>query len=223
MEYLSIIIPISTLIIAIVGHEIMHGRIAYKYGDTTAKNEGRFSVNPLKHIDPIGSIAVPLILYISGSGILFGWAKPVPVNMHTVVRNAGHKGAIHVALAGIIYNILVAILAISAVMIIYKMELYDSASILSVLSIKFLMSLFMINIVLAIFNLFPIPPLDGSKVVLHTAMAMGYYKISNFIYKYEQYGMILLMGILFLLPSLIWMPINKVILYLIQLAIRIVG
>ena len=96
---------IIALMIAIIGHEIMHGYIAYRYGDTTAKNAGRLNINPLVHIDLVGSILVPLVLFLGHAPFLFGWAKPVPVNMMTVLQRGGYGAAIAVSLAGIIYNL----------------------------------------------------------------------------------------------------------------------
>ena len=110
-EPIQIVAMVAALAVAIIGHEIMHGFVAYKYGDMTAKYEGRLSVNPIVHIDPIGTIVVPLLLFVAGSPFLFGWAKPVPVNIWTVIRNGGYNGAIAVALAGIAYNLILAVSA----------------------------------------------------------------------------------------------------------------
>ena len=116
---------------------------------------------------------------------------------------------------------IVATLAIAIMVILFKTDTLDPNTMTSTLIVKFLISLFMINVVLALFNLFPIPPLDGSKVVLHMAMKLGYYKISNWIYKYENYGMIILMAILFLVPSIIWTPIQAFILYILDIATQL--
>ena len=108
-------------IIAIVGHEIMHGLVAKYYGDLTATYEGRLSINPIKHIDPVGSIVFPLVLFASQklagveNPLIFGWAKPVPVNVFTVVKNGGYIGAFNVSIAGVTYNLLVAIIASSLI------------------------------------------------------------------------------------------------------------
>ena len=113
-DFLPILASIIALLIAIIGHEIMHGWVAYKYGDHTAKSAGRLSINPLVHIDPMGSIFVPLMTYylpvllFGTTGFLFGWAKPVPVNMQTVIRNGGYTAAMQVSLAGIAYNLFMA-------------------------------------------------------------------------------------------------------------------
>ncbi|MBD3807511.1 MAG: site-2 protease family protein, partial [Epsilonproteobacteria bacterium] len=95
---------IIAFIIAIVGHEVMHGYTAYKLGDPTAKILGRLSINPLKHIDPIGSLIVPGIQLLTLGHVFFGWAKPVPINMHTIMKNGGENGAIKVSLAGVTFN-----------------------------------------------------------------------------------------------------------------------
>jgi len=109
-EIIKILLTVVILILAIVGHEIMHGLVAYKYGDNTAKDAGRLSINPIVHIDPIGTIVVPALLYISSAGFLFGWAKPVPVNIRTVIARGGYVGAMAVALAGIFYNLVLALI-----------------------------------------------------------------------------------------------------------------
>jgi len=101
IEILKVIASILALAVAIIGHEIMHGYIAYRYGDNTAKSQGRLSINPIVHVDLVGTIILPAVLYITGAPFLFGWAKPVPVNISTVIRNGGYNGAIAVALAGI--------------------------------------------------------------------------------------------------------------------------
>jgi len=84
IEILKLAAMVVALIVAIVGHEIMHGWVAFKYGDHTAKDLGRLSINPLIHIDPVGTLLLPAVLYFTGAPFIFGWAKPVPVNMHTV-------------------------------------------------------------------------------------------------------------------------------------------
>jgi len=195
---------IAALVVAIVGHEIMHGYVAYRYGDTTAKHEGRLSINPLIHVDPIGTIVVPLMLFISGSPFLFGWAKPVPVNMWTVIRNGGYNGAIAVSMAGIAYNLFVAV--ISSVLI----GFVDADTILA----QILYYLVIYNIILAVFNLWPIPPLDGSNALGYLGGKFGVNAIDNFNAKIGGYGMIILVVILatplskiFMLPAYLLLSI----------------
>ncbi|HOI84135.1 MAG TPA: site-2 protease family protein, partial [Campylobacterales bacterium] len=174
------------LMTAIIGHEIMHGYVAYKYGDNTAKNEGRLSINPIIHIDPLGSIVVPLLLFISGSPFLFGWAKPVPVNMWTVMRNGGYNGAIAVSLAGIIYNLFMAVTASVFLGFMQSDGLFT----------MILYYLVLYNVILAVFNLWPIPPLDGSNALGFLGRKFGIDSIDEFNEKVGRYGMIILIIIL---------------------------
>ncbi|MGE4398382.1 MAG: site-2 protease family protein [Campylobacterales bacterium] len=189
---------IAALMVAIIGHEIMHGYVAYKYGDNTAKHEGRLSINPIIHIDPIGSIAVPLLLFVSGSPFLFGWAKPVPVNMWTVMRNGGYNGAIAVSLAGIIYNLFMAVIAS------LLLGFMQNDGLLTMT----LYYLVLYNVILAVFNLWPIPPLDGSNALGFLGRKYGINAIDEFNEKVGRYGMIILIIILatplvgiFMLPA----------------------
>ncbi len=193
IEILKVVALILALAIAIIGHEIMHGYIAYKYGDNTAKNAGRLSINPIVHIDPIGTILVPAILYFSPANFLFGWAKPVPVNMQTVIRNGGYGAAIAVALAGITFNIILAILFAT----IYPLVL-NPQSLTSAFFTMFVTQTIVINVVLAVFNLWPIPPLDGSQAIHFLALKFKWYKVAQFYEKIYPYGMFILFGILFI-------------------------
>ena len=185
-------------IIAIVGHEIMHGLVAKYYGDLTASLEGRLSINPIKHIDPFGSIVFPLILFVSqklagvSDPIVFGWAKPVPVNIFTVVNKGGYIGAFNVSIAGVVYNITLAFIASSILGIVGEPD-----GILSLFLYLFLMYTVLINVVLFVFNLFPIPPLDGANAVKFLALHFKIYKVAAFFNKIEPYGMIILMIVLF--------------------------
>ncbi len=186
-EIINILAIILALMVAIIGHEIMHGRVAYHFGDETAKERGRLSINPLVHIDLIGTIVVPALLYFSNAGFLFGWAKPVPINIRTVINNGGYNGAIAVSLAGITYNFIVAILAIIAI----KFAPTITSEITYFLK-AFLTYTIIYNIVLGIFNLFPIPPLDGSQALGFMMRKAHQHKIANMLDSVGQYGMILL-------------------------------
>ncbi len=172
------------LVIAIVGHEIMHGLVAFLYGDDTAKAQNRLSINPIRHIDPVGTIIVPALLYISNAGFLFGWAKPVPVFMPRVIQKGGFLGAINVALAGIAYNFALAFLASY---ILHRINITSEDFL-----VMFLFYLVSINVVLGIFNLLPIPPLDGFNALTYLLALLGFKNLANALQEYEKYGMIVL-------------------------------
>lgn len=209
LQVIDIVTLILALAIAIIGHEIMHGFVAYRYGDTTAKSQKRLSINPIVHIDPIGTILVPAMLYFSGAGFLFGWAKPVPINIATVIRNGGYNGAIAVSLAGIAYNFTLAILATIAL---HVMPPVDSMGTFFLKT--FLAYTIIYNIVLGIFNLYPIPPLDGSHAISHLFAKFGNYKVAEVMNKFGQYGMIVLIVIIATpLSAIIFAPIS----YLVRL------
>ena len=199
---LQIVAMVAALAVAIIGHEIMHGFVAYKYGDTTAKNEGRLSINPVVHIDPVGTIVVPLLLFVAGSPFLFGWAKPVPVNIWTVVRNGGYNGAIAVSLAGIGYNLILAVAAS------FLLPIAPEGSFAS----QLLFYLVLYNVVLAVFNTWPIPPLDGSNALGFIGKKFGISAIDEFNQKVGRYGMIILIIVLATPLSAIFMFPAKVIL-----------
>jgi len=152
------IFSIIILILSVVIHEISHGYAALFLGDTTAKYDGRLTLNPLKHLDPFGSVILPLMLSILPGSFVFGWAKPVPYNPYNL-RNR-RWGELAVALAGPVSNIIIAV--IISIIIRFASVLSLSAAFVQLLWIAVL-----INIVLAVFNLVPIPPLDGSKILFN--------------------------------------------------------
>jgi Zn-dependent protease len=206
IQIIDIVTLILALAIAIIGHEIMHGLVAYKYGDPTAKSLGRLSVNPIVHIDPIGTILVPAMLYFSGAGFLFGWAKPVPINESIVMKNGGYNAAIAVSLAGIAYNFT---LAIIAVIILQFIPPVDGSTMYFIH--KLLWYTVIYNVVLGVFNLYPIPPLDGSHAVSHLFSKMGIHSVANFFNQISQYGMIILMLIIATpLSTVIFKPISMI-------------
>lgn len=165
----DIIIRTIAVLVAIIPHEMAHGYAAYLCGDETAKNDGRLSLNPLHHLDPIGTIC--LIFF------KFGWAKPVMINPNNFRDRK--KGTFFVSIAGVLTNF---ILAIISVIIMKHISLNDFV-------FELLMNIFWFNIVLGVFNLIPIPPLDGSKLLFSFLPP----KYEYFLIKYEKYGYIILL------------------------------
>ena len=183
-DFQTLLIYIIPLLFAITLHEAAHGWVASKLGDHTARMMGRVTLDPTKHIDPIGTIAIPLVLLLSSSGFIFGWAKPVPINFNAL-RN-GKNGMIWVALAGPVANIVMAICWLFVMIIAIKMNI--------TILIEMGRVGILVNCVLAVFNLLPIPPLDGSRVIsalLPNRLAYQYNQL-------EQYGLYILLGLMFL-------------------------
>jgi len=153
---LIIFFQLAILLFSVMIHEISHGLMALKLGDETAKNAGRLTLNPMKHLDPVGSFLVPLLLVITGSGIVIGWAKPVPYNP-TLLHKDYKFGPLKVALAGPISNMTIAL--------IFAIIMRLGGSLLGETILPLLGFVVFLNILLAVFNLLPIPPLDGSKIL----------------------------------------------------------
>jgi Zn-dependent protease len=180
------------LIIAIVFHEVSHGLVANALGDPTAKQRGRLSFNPFRHIDPFGTVLLPMLLVFTGAPV-FGWAKPVPVVASRLRNPRWHM--IVVALAGPGMNLLLALLA--AVMIAALVALAPTGIGWAFLG-QNLLNFMAINIFLAIFNLIPLPPFDGGHVVeglLPPTLAIQYRKL-------RRYGFLLLIILLLVIPQL---------------------
>jgi Zn-dependent protease len=177
------------VLIAITFHEAAHGFVAHRLGDNTAFDLGRVSFNPLRHIDPFGTIVMPAILLLSHSPFLFGYAKPVPVNFRAL-RNP-RIGMVLVALAGPATNILLALAAAAA----FHALVFAPADAGQWLADN-LKNALVINVVLAVFNMLPIPPLDGGRVAVGLLPNVLAYPLSRL----EPYGMLILIGILILLP-----------------------
>lgn len=216
IDLLKILAAVLALAVAIIGHEIMHGWVAYKYGDTTAKNAGRLSINPLIHVDLVGTIIVPATMYFlpmllgGESGFLFGWAKPVPINSATVIRNGGYNAAMQVDLAGIVYNFTLATIASIAIVAMSQPTTADS--LIYVLAYMFVFQLLIINVVLGVFNLLPIPQFDGAHFLMHLALKYRVNAVAEFFYKNERYGIIVVLIILMtpLKNYLLLMPVQTI-------------
>ncbi len=184
------------LLFSVIIHELSHGYVAYSQGDPTAKYEGRLTLNPLKHLDPFGSIILPLLLFVAGSPFLFGWAKPVPVNPY----NFRDKkfGDMKVAIAGPASNLLLAIFFGLILRFIPDAMLMSNQGV--ALALSYIVS---INIWLAIFNLIPIPPLDGSWILFSFLPSKMEY-VKNFL---RQYGIVILV-LLILFAGSLWFTIT---------------
>jgi len=187
IDIVRLLAIVLALTIAVVGHEIMHGWVAYKYGDHLAKSMGRLSPNPIVHIDPIGTIAVPLALFLMSAPFIIGWAKPVPIGYSTVVRNGGHKAMLAVDLAGIAYNLMLGI---------FLSVLLPLAGESGSFVHQFLYYGITINITLAIFNLWPIPPLDGGHALKEISLMQGYTPLANLLDRIEPFGLLVIILII---------------------------
>jgi Zn-dependent protease len=170
---LGFVIVAIPLLYAVIFHELAHGWVAYRMGDPTAKLMGRLSLNPLKHLDPLGT----MMLFLVG----FGWAKPVPVNFNQLRDK--RMGMILVSAAG---NILLAFCAL----FLYRLLALNSSTI----SAQLLYYFARINIILAAFNLIPLPPLDGSKILMGFASS----SVRNFLFRIERYGFVIIIVLLYL-------------------------
>ncbi len=190
MNFLEIALLAVPIVLAVTFHEAAHGFVALFFGDDTAKQAGRLTLNPLKHVDPFGTILLPLLLIVSHAGFLFGYAKPVPVNFGAL-RNP-RWDMLWVAAAGPLMNVALALVSTALFYAVNNSSVDGTSGMLRdvvLLSVQ-------LNIVLAIFNMLPLPPLDGSKVV--AAFLPG--SIMRPYLAFGRYGMGLLLLLLIVLP-----------------------
>lgn len=193
INFHEFIIRSIAVLVAIIPHEMAHGFAAYLCGDETAKNDGRLSLNPLHHLDPIGTIC--LIFF------KFGWAKPVMINPNNFRDRK--KGTFFVAIAGVLTNF---ILATISVIILKHIHLNEFMQ-------ELLLNIFWFNIILGVFNLIPIPPLDGSKI-LFSFLPLKY---EYYLIKYERYGYIILL--LLIMSS----TLDKILVPMVNFMINLIG
>jgi Zn-dependent protease len=195
MDSLLIVFQIIVFIFSAVIHEVSHGFMAEKLGDPTARLAGRLTLNPLKHLDPFGSVILPLMLSFVPGGVIFGWAKPVPYNPYNL-KNP-ERGAAFIAAAGPLSNLAAAV----GLSVVYHLLGLVTSDIL-LLARDLIGVMVFINVVLAVFNLIPIPPLDGAKVaqflIPDSAGGLKYFFREN-----NPYGWVLLLALIFVgLPLL---------------------
>jgi len=202
----DVVLSIPALMVAVILHEVAHGWVAYKMGDPTAKEAGRLTLNPLPHIDPVGTVLLPALLMLLDSPILFGWAKPVPINPSNFKDL--RKGMFLVSIAGIGANLALAVLFGLANRLLRELlyavpEALGHALIVPLMI--FTAKSVLINLVLALFNAIPIPPLDGSRAL----MSFLSYRYWELFYRYEPYGFLLITLLLMtgVLQKLIYPPL----------------
>ncbi len=216
MEF-ALLLPV--LLFSIVIHEVAHAWVARREGDPTAERLGRITLNPFSHLDPVGSFVVPLALYLLPGGVIFGWAKPVPVNPANYREPVA--GDIRVSLAGIVSNLLLALVFTILLAVLFRVgasqDPVGTSATLDGLG-RMLRFGILLNLVLAIFNLIPIPPLDGSHVLAHMLPASARERYREF----GRYGILLIMAVIFVVPSAFEVVFRPV-LYFYRVAIGLAG
>jgi Zn-dependent protease len=200
------------VLFAITFHEIAHGWVALKLGDPTAKMLGRLSPNPLKHIDPIGTVLVPILLFLS-SGFLFGWAKPVPITWENLKHP--RRDMALVAVAGPLTNLLMAVLWALVVKFAIMADPAGASGIAKFFMYSGMAGIF-INIILCVLNLLPLPPLDGGRVLVGVLPGPMAWQVSRI----EPYGFIIL--VLLLMTGILGRILSPIVSYLQSIIFQIV-
>ncbi|MCX5781763.1 MAG: site-2 protease family protein [Elusimicrobia bacterium] len=203
---MDLLIQLPVLLFSIIIHEYAHGWVAEKYGDDTARVMGRLTFNPIPHIDLVGTILLPALALLTGAPV-FGWAKPVPVNPNRLKTPL--KDMVWISFAGPIANFIFALVASLGLWFIKTYHFFGNE--LTITFFELFRLILVINIILAIFNLIPIPPLDGSKVLLGLLPARLAYEYA----KIEPFGFIIILVLL--ASGLFWMILGPIIGFLIRL------
>ena len=178
-------ILLAVFIFSMTCHEVSHAYVAYKFGDDTAKREGRITLNPLKHLDLTG-IILPILLLLSGSGFIVGWAKPVPVNFSRLKPE--RPGLFCVAIAGITVNFIFASIALVII------RLFGRNFDINGIIMTTLLSIYIINLALGLFNLIPVTPLDGGRIIYSIAGK----KVRDFYNQVEKYGILIILFLVYI-------------------------
>lgn len=176
------------LIFAIVLHELAHGLMAYRLGDDTAKRAGRLTLNPVRHVDPVGTIGLPLLLILTKSPFVFGWAKPVPVHFGRL--RPLREGMVLVAVAGPLSNLMQAFFW--AIVLKLVLSTAEQGSATAVIFLQMAQIGVSVNAMLMIFNLMPVPPLDGGRVI----QALAPVSLAGALQKLERYGVLVVVVLL---------------------------
>lgn len=197
---LNLVVILAVILFSMVLHELAHGLVAYWLGDTTAKNDGRLTLNPLKHLDPVMSLILPLMMFMTG-GVIFGGAKPVPVNTNKL--KYGAWGMAMVAAAGPLTNFVLALMSFligywTGAISVANGALYYSAGIWGLIVVEMVL----VNLGFGIFNLIPIPPLDGSRI-LYAIAPDGVRDVMD---KMERWGIVVVLMLVVVFPS-VWSTI----------------
>lgn len=213
-DLVVVVVQLVCIVFSVMVHEIAHGYAAYRLGDPTAKNAGRLTLNPAKHLDPVGSVVLPLVMSLMG-GFIFAYAKPVPYNPYYF--NNRKKGELIVAFAGPLSNVAQALVGALICFVVGQasgglfvgMSYFEASQTLSwqILSITYLFGSYycLINLVLFFFNIIPLPPLDGASIVAVFLNDKG----MRVFYQIKQYSMFILLALLILVPMITpWNPLG---------------
>jgi Zn-dependent protease len=192
-QVLFAVLNLLLIIPAIILHEVSHGYVAYLLGDPTAKNAGRLTLNPIAHVDLFGTIILPAVMFLT-AGFAIGYAKPVPINPHLMTRSGYRNGMLLTGAAGPATNIVLALVSAGLFRLLALLGLPGSGIVMYMVAFFTL-----INLVLAFFNLIPIPPLDGSRVVQRFLSGSALEAYASL----ERYGILIVLAIAFILPRIV--------------------